>query len=381
MATVDVRPVRTRRDRRTFLTFPWRIYREDPLWVPPLLPERVKTIDPARGFFFQRGEAEFFVAWRGGEPVGTICAAEDPPTNEARGTRECVWGFFESIDDATVATALFGAAASWARPRGLDTLYGPYNLDYEDAYGILVEGRDRPPALMCGHTPKYYQRLVEGCGHVAARGDNIAFAYDFGSELAQEAGPKRLARVAEGVRRRRPSFSVRGANLADWDGEVGRIHYLLTHSLGHDGLDSIPWRRDALERAVLPFKTIADPELILFAMDGDRAVGWLPGIPNLNEHFQRVNGLRYPWNYVQLAYLMRKPTKGLAIKSLLALPEYWDSGIFALMFDEMVRLGLEKGYTWVDLSITSEDNPQTPLLAKRLGANLYKRWRVYHRPI
>jgi len=381
MTAADVRPVRSRRERRAFLTFPWRIYRDDPLWVPPLLPERAKTTDPAQGVFFQRGEAEFFVAWRRGQPVGTICAAEDPPANEARGARECVWGFFECVDDATVAAALFEAAAGWARARGLDTLYGPYNLDYEDSYGILVEGRDRPPALMCGHTSEYYQRLVEGYGHVAARGDNVAFAYDFGSRGAQEPGPKRLARVAAGVRRRRPSFSVRGANLDDWDGEVGRIHYLLTHALGHDGLDSVPWRRDALETALAPFRTIADPELILFAMDGDRAVGWLPGIPNLNEHFQRVNGLRYPWNYVQLAYLMRKPTKGLAIKSLLALPEYWDTGIFTLMFDEMVRLALEKGYEWVDLSITSEDNPRTPVLANRLGAKLYKRWRVYKRPI
>ena len=381
MTAVDVRPVRSRRERRTFLTFPWRIYKDDPLWVPPLLAERAKTIDPARGIFHQRGEAEFFVARRGSEPVGTICAAEDPPTNEARGSRECVWGFFECIDDAEVAAALFEAAAAWGRRRGLDLLYGPYNLDYEDSYGILVEGRDRPPALMCGHTPEYYQRLVEDQGCVPARCDNVAFAYDFGPDGAGEAGPRRLARVAAGVRRRRPSFSVRGANIDDWDGEVGRIHYLLVNSLGHYESDFVPWRRDELESSVAPFRTIADPELILFAMDGDRTVGWLPGIPNLNEHFRRVNGLRHPWNYVQLAYLMRKGTRGLAVKSLLALPEYWETGVFALMFDEMVRRGLAKGYEWVDFSITSADNPQTPLLATRLGAKLYKRWRVYHRPI
>ena len=94
-----------------------------------------------------------------------------------------------------------------------------------------------------------------------------------------------------------------------------------------------------------------------------------------------MNGLRYPWNYVQLAYLMRRPTECLAIKSLLVLPEYWDTGVLALLFDEMIKRAVPRGYTWVDMSITSADNPQTPVLGTRLGATLYKRWRVYRRPV
>jgi hypothetical protein len=331
--------------------------------------------------FFRRGEAEFFIAWSGREPVGTICAAEDPPANERRQAREILWGFFECINDGEVAATLFEAAAEWGRGRGLNAFYGPYNLDYENGYGILVEGRDRPPALMCGHTPPYYQQLVENYGFVPARAQNVAFAYDFGSDGTSEPGPLRLARVARAVQARRPSFSVRSANVSDWDAEVGRVHHLLVNSLGRHEPDHVPWRRDALEAALAPFRAIADPELILFAMDGDTAVGWLPGIPDLNEHFIHVNGLRYPWNYAQLAYLMRKRTRGLAIKSVLALPEYWDTGVFALLFGEMVRRGVAKGYEWFDLSITSADNPQTPLLATRLGAKLYKRWQVYTRPI
>mgnify|MGYP002750491498 CR=1 FL=1 len=100
MSDLEIRPVRTAKERRAFLTFPWRVYRDDPLWVPPLLPERARTIDPQRGAFFKRGgEAEFFVAWRGGKPVGTICAAEDKFVNERRNRRECVFGFFEYVED------------------------------------------------------------------------------------------------------------------------------------------------------------------------------------------------------------------------------------------------------------------------------------------
>jgi hypothetical protein len=84
MSSIQIRPVQSARERRTFLTFPWRIYRDDPLWVPPLLPELAKRLDPEKGAILRRGEAEFFIAWREGKPVGTICAAEDRPTNEFR---------------------------------------------------------------------------------------------------------------------------------------------------------------------------------------------------------------------------------------------------------------------------------------------------------
>ena len=170
MATLDIRKVGTRGERRVFLTFPWRIYRGDPLWVPPLLPDRAAATDPQRGAFFKHGDAEFFIAWRGREPVGTICCAEDRAANATRTWRDSLIGFFECMDDDAVAAALFDHAAGWARARGLDTLYGPFNLDYEDAYGVLLEGRDRPPALLCGHTPPYYPRFFDAYGFEPARG-------------------------------------------------------------------------------------------------------------------------------------------------------------------------------------------------------------------
>jgi GNAT superfamily N-acetyltransferase len=374
MIAIDVRPVRTARERRIFLTFPWGHYREDPLWVPPLLPDRAEATDPRRGVFFRRGgEAEFFIAWRGSRPIGTICAAEDPQTNAARGARECVWGFFDVIDDQEAADALWEAAIAWARPRGLDALYGPFNLDYENAYGILIEGRDRPPALMCGHTPAYYQRLVETFGFEPARPDNLAFAFDLST--GETDALRRLHRLADSLRRRR-DFLIRPANYADWDGEIDRVHYLLTHALGHLE-DGIPWQRASVEAMVAPFKTIADPEMVLFAEADGQTAGFFPGVPNLNEHFGKANGLRRFWNYPQLALLMKRQTACLTVKSVLVLPEYWSTGVAALLFDEMAKRAAARGYRWVDLSITSEDNPQTPILATRMGAELYKRWRVY----
>jgi GNAT superfamily N-acetyltransferase len=372
MTDLKILPVRTAKERGKFLTFPWRIYRDDPLWVPPLLPERAKTIDPKRGVFFQRGEAEFFIAWRDGQPVGTICAAEDRATNESRGRQECVFGFFEYVEDYDVARALLDHVKGWARQRNLKALYGPFNLDYEDSYGVLIKGRDRPPALLCGHTPPYYQGFMERYGFQPARGDNLAFAVELGEETP---ATRRLARLADRVRERR-GITVRGADLARWEDEVDRVHRLINVALAHLP-DHIGWRRDALESTLEPFRRIADPELILFAEVDGEAVGWFPGVPNLNEAFMHANGLRRPWDYARLWWHLRRQPDCLAVKSVLVLPEYWGTGVSVLLFDEMARRARAKGYKWVDLSLTSADNPNTPILARRMGARIYKRYRVY----
>ncbi|OGN88600.1 MAG: hypothetical protein A2Y88_03865 [Chloroflexi bacterium RBG_13_48_10] len=372
MSNIEILPVETTSQRRRFVTFPWQIYRNDPLWVPPLVTERLKFITPDTGVFFKRGVAEFFIALKDGKPAGTICCADDRETNAARGLRDCMIGFFECVADPQVAQALFDHAQRWAKMHGLDTLYGPFNLDYEDGYGVLIEGRDRPPVLLCGHTPPYYQGFFEENGFLPARGDNLA--YEITPAMAS-GEIERLSRLSERLRRRN-WIKIRSGDLAHWDDEVERIYILLNKALAHLP-DFIPWPRDGLQASLEQFRQIIDPELVLFAEVDGEAVGWFPGIPNINEALIHANGLRFPWDTLRLLPYMKRQPKCLAIKSVLVLPEYWDTGVAVMLFDEMAKRAFPKGYTWIDMSLTSDDNPYTPTLATRAGARLYKRYRVY----
>jgi len=374
-AQVSVRPVQSAREMEIFLKFPWQIYRHDPLWVPPLLPERRKLVDPQRSEYLSHAEAQFFIAWRGGHPVGTLSAAEDFAQNKLSGLQDCMIGFFESLPDANVAQALFAAADEWAAGRGLTHLKGPFNFDYEDGYGVLIEGRERPPALLCGHTPDYYQSFFESAGFTPARGDNLAFAIKIEDTDAIHS----LFRMAERVKEIR-SYTIRPARLDEWDAEIDRVYYLINLALAHLP-DFAPWRREAIQNLFAPFRKFADPDLILFAEDESKVVGFFPGIPNLNEAFIHANGLLYPWNYLSLAYWMRRQTRCLAVKSVLVLPEYWGRGVAVLLFAELYKRARDKGYQWIDLSLTSDDNPRTPVLAERFGGRIYKRYRVYTRPV
>ena len=372
MSGVEVRPVGNARERRLFLTFPWRVYRGDPLWVPPLLPERRTALDPRRGPWFRHGTLACFIAWCGRRPVGTILVAEDRTMNEARHLREAIFGFFECLDDEEAARALFDAARGWARARRLDSLHGPFNLDYEDGYGVLVEGRDRPPVLLCGHSPPYYQRLVEGYGFTPARADNIAYLVSLSADFPEW---HRVQRLADRIRRR-GWITIRVPSPSRWRDEIDVIRELLNRGLAHLE-DFLPWSRAMVEEMLAQFVRVVDPELVLFAEVEGRTVGWFPGIKNLNEALIHANGLRCPWDWVRLALAMRRRPACLAVKSILILPEYWRSGVAILLFDEMRRRAQARGYRWVDLSLTSLDNPYTPDLATRMGGTIYKRYRVY----
>jgi GNAT superfamily N-acetyltransferase len=377
---------------RSFHTFQWKIYADDPLWVPPLLPDRMRMTDPERGVFFRRGEADFFAAYRDGEMVGTICAALDGEQLERFGRREAIFGFFESVNDVNVARALFDRADAWTRAHGLASLHGPFNLDYEDGYGILTHGRDRKPVILCGHTPAYYVELMRALGFEPARAGNIALAVDLVDR------PSELGRLSHAayLARKRGRFRLRGADIRNWREEVARVHYLLNHSLGNTGEDRIPWPMEAVESLFRPMLKIADPELVLFAerravpeeesraprtRDGSITVGWFAAIPNMNEIIEHLNGLRFPWDYLRMPFAYLHRPRCLAAKSLLVLPDYHSSGVAALLFDELAKRATAKGYSWVDLSLTSEANPQTPIIAERAGAERYKRYQVYRRPV
>jgi len=368
---IEVRPVQTRRERDIFITFPWRIYKHDPLWIAPILSERQKAMDPARGLFFKGGGiADLYIAWQDGRPVGTISCSQE------KGGHENMFGFFECFDDYAIAETLFNRAVIWTRDHHLSTMIGTYNLDREENRGILIEGRDRPAPLLCGYNPPYYPGFFERYGFGLEHDDGLAYAVDLD---LNDPKMQRLSHLAEQVRQRK-SFKIRGAHMDDVENEIDRIWDLQNRALAHlPGF--MPYPREAIETMILPLKEMADPDLVLFAEIDGKAIGWFPAIPNFNEILIHINGLRYPWNYLPALYYQHKKIESIAIKSVAVPPEYWDTGVAVLLFDEMVKRAVAKGYKWADLSMTGEDNPDTWDLAHHMGGRIYKRYRFYKKEV
>ena len=72
-----IRPVVSKADRKAFVHLPFRLYTDDPAWIPPLKDEAMGLITPGKNPFFEHAKAQLFLADRGGEVVGRISASID----------------------------------------------------------------------------------------------------------------------------------------------------------------------------------------------------------------------------------------------------------------------------------------------------------------
>jgi len=375
-SALSVEPVVTPRQRRAFLLFPWQIYQGDANWVPPVLSERTARLNPRQNPLFQHGDAEPFVAMRDGRAVGTIALAVDHRMNQLCNGKIAIFGFFECVDDHAVAQALFDQAVAWTRARGLTTLRGPQSFSANDEPGLLIEGRRTPPVLLMGWNPPYYVDLVERYGFHKWM-DSLAYRMyrdDLPAGTDDAVLPARLVRVAE-YARRRYGYTVRHASLEDWDSDMEIARQIYNGSLAvlpeFTPMEEREWSQQAEK-----LRPLIDPDFAIFAQVDGREVGFGLGLADINQALLHCNGLRHPWNYLQLWWHSRR-IRGVSFKIMALLPEYWGRGLDALIYLEMARATLRKGYRWMDMSLTGEDNPMTNKLATHMGAQLDKRYRVY----
>ncbi|NBW97131.1 MAG: N-acetyltransferase, partial [Planctomycetia bacterium] len=161
MAEVTVQPVETRAQQRRFVNLPWRIYADDPCWMPPLVMSQEELLGFRACPFYEKSKSRSFLAMRGGTDVGRITAIVNAGHVERYGEARGFFGFFECDDDPAAAGALFDAARSWLRGQGMTAIRGPANPSLNYECGLLIEGFDTPPFFMMTHNKPYYPALVE----------------------------------------------------------------------------------------------------------------------------------------------------------------------------------------------------------------------------
>ncbi|MCL7451794.1 MAG: GNAT family N-acetyltransferase, partial [Anaerolineae bacterium] len=199
---VEIIPVTTEEQRRAFARFPWRVYRDNPNWVPPIFGDRLKLLDPKGHPFWEHAEQQLFLARRGQEIVGTISAHINHRHNEVYQDKVGFFGFFEVFQDQAAAEALLDTAADWLRERGMEAIRGPENPSQNEEVGLLIDSYDSPPVILMTYNPPYYLDFVEGAGFDKAQ-DLYAWILptDIFDKDVQRL-PRKFLRVAEQARSR-----------------------------------------------------------------------------------------------------------------------------------------------------------------------------------
>ena len=156
---VSIVPVSTQSELETFVSLPWEIYRDFPLWVPPIRKEDIALLTPGKHPFWETARRELFLALRGNKPVGRIAAIVDDKSNRYWQEKCGAFGFFECLPDNEAAIELLGSAANWLHSQGMTFMRGPLNPSTNYTCGLLVDGFDVPPGLMMPWNPPYYARM------------------------------------------------------------------------------------------------------------------------------------------------------------------------------------------------------------------------------
>ncbi len=341
MSRIEISRVESRREQNAFIKFPWRIYRNDPAWVPPLILERKAFLDRKRHPFYKHGDAQLFLARRDGQ----------------------------------VAAALFDAAGDWARLRGRNEIMGP--IDYSTNYmcALLIDGFEHPPTLLTSHNPPYYQRLIEDYGFAKAR-DWYAWWF---SEFPAPA--ERLRRIAT-ARAGKLGVKIRPVNLKRIESESQRIRTIYNQAWKKNW-GFVPFTEAEMDHMAKEMKPLIVPEAMLIADIDNEPVGFVIGVPDINVALRHINGrltrFGLPIGLIKLLYYRLKTRTGRLI-ALGVVEKYRRAGIAEMLVLQLMDEAFKRGFTG-ELSMTLEDNVMVNRFIEAMGADRYKTYRIYNKTL
>ena len=375
---MSIVPVHSNRDLRRFIDFPYQLHARDPLWVPPLRRDVKLLLSRTKNPFFEHAEAEYLLAERSGQVVGRIAAIANRLHNQTHADKVGFFGFFEAVDDQTVAHALLGAAAAWLGPRGFDTMRGPASFSTNDESGLLVDGFDTPPVLMMPHNPPYYLALLERAGFTTAK--NL-LVYQHGRQLGQVIPvPDRLTRATQLITERL-GITIRPLRMNDFKAEVDRVKALYNKAWEHNW-GFIPMTDHEIDHLAAQFKPVVVPSLVPFVEKDGKVIAFALALPDLNSILAtNRSGRMFP---VILKLLWRLKTNRiyrLRITLLGVLPEYRGKGIDAVLYHWIWTRGGMLNYSWGEAGWILEDNPAMNAGLVKMGFTVYKTYRLLDRPL
>lgn len=369
MNDIKIRIVENKSDLDKFIKFQWNIYKNDPHWVPPLIMERKKLLDKNKNPFFKKAEAEYFLAERNGELVGRIAAIKNEVHLEHHNDGNGFFGFFESVNDQSVANALFDAAKDWLIKKGLKGMLGPANPSSNDEWAMLYEGFDDSPRLLMTYNPKYYIQLCENYGMLKAK-DLYAFKLENHIVMSSQ----KLKRVQQ-IARERYKLVISELEIKNFNKDLEKVKYVYNKAWAPNW-GFIPLSNDQIDAMAKDLKPLVEPSLVLFGEIEGKLVGFALVMLDYNEIFKSMNGRLFPFNFIKL-FTQKKKIKWSRIITLGIIPEFQKKGLDSVFYWEIVNRAHDIGIDLGEASWILEDNDMMIRGANVMGGKKYKTYRVW----
>ncbi len=364
-------------DLDDFIQVAYEIYRGDPAWVAPLQMEIRDRLTPSKNPFFEHAECALFTARKDGKLVGRISAQVDHEHLRVHQDAAGFFGFFDTIDDQEVANALLSIAEKWLADRGMAVMRGPFSLSINEESGLLIEGFDTPPVLMCTHHRPYQGALAEGAGLVKVQ-DLFGWMYKV------EPPPPRAEKAWQTIQSM-PEVRFRSIRPRDLKHEIGVLLEIFNDAW-EENWGFVPSTEAEAKKMAKDLALILDRRLSFFVEVDGEPVAMCVCLPNVNEAIRDFDGKLNPVTITKL--LWRLKVRGVKSARLLLLGIRKNlrgsrryAPLSVSMYSEIAKRGIKAGYEWAELGWTLESNRAINAGIRSMRAQVYKVYRVYEKAI
>ncbi len=381
--SLTLRPVQTKADRKTFVDLPFRLYRDDPHWVPPLKGEALGLITPEKNGWYSHAKAQLFLAEEAGHVVGRISAhidtlALEQPVAQGFGPGTGFWGLMEA-EREDVFQALLARAEDWLREQGMTRAIGPVSQSIWEEPGLLIEGYDHPPTVMMGHAKPAYRGWIERAGYASVK---RLMTYDL--DITQEFPPlvKRIIRSGEN----NPRIRVRQVDKTKFEEEAAIILGILNDAWS-DNWGFVPLTPPEVADVGVKLKPIVFNDLIRVAELDGKPVAFMITLPDLNEAIKPLNGSLLPFGWAKLLLWLRRPrVRTMRVPLMGVVKELQASRMasqLAFMMIEYIRKASVERYgaSRGEIGWILEDNQGMRSIAETIESRVNKVYEVYGRTL
>jgi len=363
--------VGNRRTRNTFIRLPWSLYKDDPMWVPPLLFERRMHLSP-KNPYFEHAACCFWIAYRDEKPVGRISAQIDRLYLDRYQDDTGFWGMLEAEDNIETFQILLNTAENWLRGQGMVRTRGPFSLSINQECGVLVEGFNTPPSIMMGHARPYYRSHIEQCGY----GKTIdLLAYIIDANFSHSPSMQMI------IKRAKSRVQTRTLRKSQFQEDMNIIQSIFNDAWS-ENWGFVPFTHKEFEHLGKDLKLLIDEKLVSIAEVNGAPAAFMVLIPNVNEVIRDFNGRLLPLGWLKLLWRLKvKYPETARIPLMGVLRKYQESPLGAMLayrvIADLQEPTVNRGIKKVELSWILEDNLGMRNIIKDIGGSVYKTYRIY----
>lgn len=362
--SVFVHPIAPSSDQlHQYVQFGIDLYKGNDCYVPPLIMDEVGTLSPDVNPAFDFCDAQSFMAFRNGEPVGTITAIINKAYNEKTGEKLMRFGFVNFIDDQEVVDELFAAVEEWGRSRGMTEIVGPMGFSDMDHEGMLIEGFDELGTMATIYNYPYYPSHMERMSYEKDV-DWIEFRM-----TVPEAIPEKHARIAEIVARKYGLSVKKYTSRSKIKKEYGHAIFELVNEAYADLYGFVPLTERQIDFYIKAYIGVLRLEDVCLVVDSEgKLVALGISMPSLSRALQQSKGKMFPFGWWHLLKAIRGNTDVVDLLLVAVKPEYQSRGVNALIFADLIPQYNKNGYKYAESNLELEGNE-----------NVQKQWEYFER--